>query len=765
MALRRSSSVVVAMAFLAGCGATNSATAPQSPCTPPASAPTSTVSDPGLAATVDLTPPERWLVLGMFPNPALSAPNPWGATRGGVDTDYLEPIGGEAAATITPEVASRFVGTNEPITVREAKTAPFGLVELDKVFPKSSSRILYAYAELVSDRDQTAFIHFGVDDSAKVWVNGKLVHNHFHPGRPVARWAEEFPVTLVQGKNRVLVKVDNGWLGAAFMFEPYTAELHQAKVLERAEQQLGDERIVFADGKGFIRGDSNLPEVTWRNSSFASWALGSSELSCSFYGPDGKPTRVANELGLYTAVASYRTKQGLTVRQALPLLRTAPGFWQKLGLDKPKFTRPESVSAADWKAFEKSLGVWSGRFVNSIPNHDPSIAILLSELVNHPEAMPAANLGSHASLVRWQQKELDLKRNILGLGAATRVGPTRRTSPAPVLRDGSAQQAGIKPDAVAELRAIATEWAKSDNQPFVLALARHGVLFLHEAFGKLDGKALPRNHRFYPASIGKNFAALVFAQFIERGWLKPNQLVGDVLTSWPRSGPKAVTFRQLFDHTAGLHGHTTYAGLDNPWLEEAFAAHILPSVEAGLRYEYEGDGGNIAAKAMELVDGRAFPILQREALFEPLGAESIDQWDCGWAASATALDMTKVAQMLLQKGAYGDWQFFTEKTWQALLPVPLATLYPQLQGSDHERGIGLEHGWDPEDEVEPPSNAARPPKKLHTVGHGSASSSIYRVDYQHDIVMVAGRVGAPDGDAFEKYLHRFVRTLDAAVVN
>jgi CubicO group peptidase (beta-lactamase class C family) len=317
------------------------------------------------------------------------------------------------------------------------------------------------------------------------------------------------------------------------------------------------------------------------------------------------------------------------------------------------------------------------------------------------------------------------------------------------------------------LRQLATDWAKTDKEPFVLALARHGVLFLHEAFGKLDGKPLPLAHRFRPASIGKNFAALVFAQFMERGWLKPRQTVGEVLVSWPRTGPKAVTFRQLFDHTAGLHGHTTYAGLDNPWLEEAFAAHVLPSVEVGLRYEYEGDGGNIAAKAMELIDGRAFPILQREVLFGPLGANSIDQWDCGWAAAATTLDMAKVAQMLLQKGAYGDWQFFGEKTWEALLPVPLSSLYPTLRGSDHERGIGLEHGWDPEDDAASAkeSPGGRPPKKLHTVGHGSASSSIYRVDYRHDIVMVAGRISAPDGQAYEKYLHEIVRTLDAAVMD
>ncbi len=764
MALRRHPSMFAWIGVLAGCN-TSPMVPPHSPCVPPASAPSSSVSDPGLVAASELVAPERWLVLGMFPNPTLDAPTHSGAMRGGVDRDYLEPIGGEADAVVTMDSASRFAAPNEPIEVREARTAPLGLVELDRVFPQSSNRILYAYAELTSDRDQIAFIHFGIDDSAKVWVNGKLVHDRYHPGRPVIRWSEEFPVALVQGKNRVLVKVDNGWMGAGFMFEPFTAEAHEAKIMDRAEQQFGNENMEFGDGKGFIRSENALPEVVWQNAAFARWALGAVDIACSWYGPDGKPATIAKEPGLYTAISSYRTKRGLTVRRALPLLRASYGFWQKLGLEKPRFAKPEFIKTADWKEFEKSAERWAGDFVQTAPQHDRSIAIVLAELVT-PQKRPLVNLGAHASLVRWQQTELDLKRSILRMGEARHVGPARRTSPAPILRSGTTKQAGIKPEAIAELRKIATEWANSDGQPFVLALARHGVLFLHEAFGKLDGKTLPLDHHFRPASIGKNFAALVFAQFMERDWLRPGQMVGEVLPSWPRSGPKAVTFRQLFDHTAGLRGHTTYSGLDNPWLEEVVAAHTLPSVEVAVRYEYEGDGGNIAAKAMELIDGRAFPILQREVLFGPLEADSIDQWDCGWAAAATALDMAKVAQMLLQKGAYGDWQFFGEKTWQALLPVPLAGLYPKLNGSNVERGIGLEHAWDPEDEVTAPTDAAHlPPKKLHSVGHGSASTSIYRVDYQHDIVMVAGRMSAPDGEAYDRYLHRFVRTLDAAVLN
>ena len=763
MASRRQATTLAWAGLLAACSAPR-VMPPQRPCVPPASVPSSSVSDPGLAVTSELLAPDRWLVLGMFPNPTLDRPSSSGATRGGVDQDYLESIGGEVAAVITPEVVSKWTGANEAIVVREAKTEPMGLVDLDKVFPKSSNRILYAYGELVSNRDQLAVVHFGVDDSAKVWVNGKLVHHHFHPGRPVARWSEEFPIAVVKGKNRVLVKVDNGWMGAGFMFEPFTTEAHQVKLHERTEQLFGDEDLVFADGKGFVRDDDSLPEVAWRNPAYAAWALGTSEVAYSFYDPDGNQVRVATTPGLYTALASYRTGQGLTVRRALPLLRTPAGFWQKLGLDKPKFERPSFISTLDWKAFEKSLSDWTGNFVRAAPYQDRSHATLLSELIGSKK-QPLLDLGSHAPLVRWQQGSLDLKRKILGLGPGTRVGPIRRSSPAAVLRSGTAIQAGIQPEAVAELRAIAHEWANADRQPFVLVLARHGVVFLHEGFGKVDGKQIALDHRFRPASIGKNFAALVFAQFIERGLLKPDQPVGEVLPSWPRSGPRAVTFHQLFDHTAGLHGHTTFAGLDNPWLEEVFAAHVLPNVEVGARYEYEGDGGNIAAKAMELVDGRAFPILQREVLFGPLGANSVDQWDCGWAAAATTLDMAKVAQMLLQKG-YGDWQFFSEKTWEALLPVPLASLYPKLQSSTVERGLGLEHGWDPEDEPTIEAGVAgRIPKKLHTVGHGSASSSIYRVDYRHDIVMVAGRIGAPDGVAHEKYLHHFVRTLDAAVAN
>jgi CubicO group peptidase (beta-lactamase class C family) len=699
----------------------------------------------------------------MFPNPALQVPTASGALRGGVDKDYLEPLGGEAAAVIANDSASRFASSPEPVKVLEAKTGPWGSVELDKIFPASSNRILYAYAELDSDRKQGGIVHFGVDDSAKVWVNGKLVHSHYHPGRPVTRWDEEFPIELTTGKNRILIKVDNGWMGAGFMFEPFTPEDHHQQLAERAEQRLGEEPLEFADGQAFIRSDSVLPDVSWKNSALASLVLGSANVSRSWYGPDGKPATAADQTGLYTAIATYRTGRGLLVRRAVPLLRTPADLWHKLDWEKTKLVKPDAVSAPDWKRFEKTVTDWVGGTLRFAPYRDSSAAIAFSELITPPKNYGVA-LGSQASLVRWEQRELDLKRQILGLHDAKRVGPTRRSAPAPVLRVGTPQQAGIKPEAVNEFRKIAADWAAADHQPFVLVLARHGIVFLHESFGKLDGKALPLDHRFRPASIGKNFAALVFAQFVERGWLKPGQIVGEVLPSWPKSGDKVVTFRQLFDHTAGLHGHTTYGGLGNPWLEEIFAGHVLPYINVGLRYEYEGDGGNIAAKAMELIDGRAFPILQREVLFSPIGANSVDQWDCGWAGAATALDMAKVGQMLLQKGAYGDWQFFSEETWRQLLPARLASFYPKLTDTAIERGIGLEHLWDPEDEAAPAA-AAPAPKKLHTVGHGSASTSIYRIDYPHDIVMVAGRIAAPDGQAYDKYQHAMVRTLESAVMN
>ena len=77
--------------------------------------------------------------------------------------------------------------------------------------------VAYGYITLDSPDDQNTRMYVGSDDAVKVWLNGILVHNN-----PVDRGAtdyqDEFPVTLKQGTNILLVAVYDLWGGWSGFF-------------------------------------------------------------------------------------------------------------------------------------------------------------------------------------------------------------------------------------------------------------------------------------------------------------------------------------------------------------------------------------------------------------------------------------------------------------------------------------------------------------------------------------------------------------------
>ena len=82
--------------------------------------------------------------------------------------------------------------------------------------------IVYGSVILDSPEEQQTTMLVGSDDSVKVWLNGELVHKAF-VGRGAGDYQDFFPVTLKQGKNVLLVALDNhghGGFSGFFGFAP-----------------------------------------------------------------------------------------------------------------------------------------------------------------------------------------------------------------------------------------------------------------------------------------------------------------------------------------------------------------------------------------------------------------------------------------------------------------------------------------------------------------------------------------------------------------
>jgi len=122
--------------------------------------------------------------------------------------DYLAPIGGQAKAVLTPGATVAYKdlhGDKQVATARAVRANKDGVVASAWRRETLGRRIGYAFCYLRSDTDQQVRCHFGSDDEARVWINGKLVCENDAPRELRAR-DDSFDVRLTKGLNPVMVK-------------------------------------------------------------------------------------------------------------------------------------------------------------------------------------------------------------------------------------------------------------------------------------------------------------------------------------------------------------------------------------------------------------------------------------------------------------------------------------------------------------------------------------------------------------------------------
>ena len=97
-------------------------------------------------------------------------------------------------------------------------TAALGWGSREEIY----NHIVYGSVVLDSPAEQQTMMLVGSDDAVKVWLNGELVHTAF-VARGAGDYQDFFPVTLKQGKNVLLVALDNhghGGFSGFFGFAP-----------------------------------------------------------------------------------------------------------------------------------------------------------------------------------------------------------------------------------------------------------------------------------------------------------------------------------------------------------------------------------------------------------------------------------------------------------------------------------------------------------------------------------------------------------------
>jgi hypothetical protein len=83
----------------------------------------------------------------------------------------------------------------------------FGHADLTKHF-KDPHQMIYTWAQIDMPEETTAVLGIGSDDAVKVWLNGELVHENWI-SRGVEFDSDQVPVTFKQGKNHLVLKIQN----------------------------------------------------------------------------------------------------------------------------------------------------------------------------------------------------------------------------------------------------------------------------------------------------------------------------------------------------------------------------------------------------------------------------------------------------------------------------------------------------------------------------------------------------------------------------
>ena len=345
--------------------------------------------------------------------------------------------------------------------------------------------------------------------------------------------------------------------------------------------------------------------------------------------------------------------------------------------------------------------------------------------------------------VRLKQKILGVENKFSEFNA-----PRKLSIEAPKLKPLSQKDKAKNVDFDKEMAELCKEWAKKSGEPFAMLIAKEGKILFHSAFGEnLRGK-FTITEPAEIASITKLYTGLLFAQFVDQGIIRIDDFVGSFLPGFDTKGDKAITLRQCFTHTTGFFGHGSFGGAQNPWFDNALSLWI-PNIPVGTYHKYNGMGYNLAGKVMEISSGKSIFHLMQEHLFSPLQLNNTSlDIDLAYGIKATAYDMAVVGQMLLNKGKYGNLQFFSDETYKAILPVNLEIYFPKIKNVEWGIGITSMNTYAKDEKT----GEKRAILSDQIIGHGSATSSILRVDPKNHIVITQSRMDG--GKFYNEYLKK-----------
>lgn len=407
--------------------------------------------------------------------------------------------------------------------------------------------------------------------------------------------------------------------------------------------------------------DSRPPKVIVKNADKLEGVIGPFRIKTTLYDANYAEVQTCADKGRYGIVVDIVPQKGIGTRRLLTVARPAKPFRSL----PDSFKDHPAVAALRFPKWPFLPGVEGdldfGKFVCGIGELG-----IAAKYTDRSADVWAADrqwwVGLKRKLYGWDRlytRQIEPPKVLAG----DLLGP-----PAPVLREGTAAEAGMKESVIAELDqlfdAIEAESRGDRTIGMAVLLARDGVVFFHRAFGYYGQQQMTVNTKLRMESQTKPISGTLLAMLVDQGFLDFDEPVGKYLPAFADAKTNLpITIRHCWTHRHGYWGHW---GDTNHELEDLLAP-FAPTLEVG-RYQYSGTGMALGGKAMEAVTGLALPQLYRKLLLDPLAMRYTNITDAHSDAEMTPFDAAKICQLLLNRGAYGDLRFFGEATYQRLIP-------------------------------------------------------------------------------------------------
>jgi CubicO group peptidase (beta-lactamase class C family) len=520
-------------------------------------------------------------------------------------------------------------------------------------------------------------------------------------------------------------------------------------------QEFQDLRLL-PDSGGFLIVPGEFPKLRWEQPHLVLELFGKLPLEAQWYDAAGNQVAQAQKPGRYGVYVEGRTADGMVVRRGLTFYCIDPETAMRVADENPLRLAgpPFGLSNEIWTAHRDEIERFLLDAVAQRVEHDPQAGILAAGLAEWDPQSPHLLA---APSIRHQEYHLRLKQKLLNVEAKypPLARPVTRDTPATMLREGTLQMVGISGDLPRKLEKLCQEWLEKEGSPFTVVVARRGVVVFHQAYGKQEDQPATRDTTYPLFSLTKMLTGVMLAEFLDAQLLDLDQPLGEVLPDLPTTGPNVITLRQCLMHTTGLEGHDRWGGPDNVWLDNV-VANGLEAVRP--TYRYSGVGYDLAGTAMQLVSGKSIPRLFHEHLFQPLGFEGARIADLGSGGRLRAIDLARVGQLLLNRGSYGEYEFFSPATYEKILPQAYEEWFPGLAPQASDYGLGLYWARD----VPPPADQEHPTADARilsprTLSHGAFSGTVFRVDLENELVVVVGRIRS--GVAHDHYVKSLLMTV------